>query len=44
MDVRSVNKVIGKKLLGSMLELGKEKFSSNVIEKVIFVSITSISA
>lgn len=35
MNVREVNKVIGMKLLGSILELGKEKFSSNVIEKCL---------
>jgi hypothetical protein len=29
------NKRIGEKLLGSLLELGKEKFSSNVIEKCL---------
>jgi hypothetical protein len=30
-----VNKLIGKRLLGSLLILGKEKFSSNVIEKCL---------
>ena len=30
-----INKLIGKRLLGSLLELGKEKFSSNVIEKCL---------
>lgn len=30
-----VNKLIGKRLLGSLLNLGKEKFSSNVIEKCL---------
>lgn len=30
-----VNKLIGKRLLGSLLKLGKEKFSSNVIEKCL---------
>ena len=39
MNNRTVNKVIGTKLLGSILELGKEKFSSNVIEKVLFFSL-----
>lgn len=29
------NKRIGERLLGSLLELGKEKFSSNVIEKCL---------
>jgi len=29
-----VNKLIGEKLMGSLLALGMEKFSSNVIEKV----------
>ena len=27
--------MIGKRLLGSLLELGKQKFSSNVIEKCL---------
>lgn len=37
MELKSVeiNKLIGKRLLGSLLELGKEKFSSNVIEKCL---------
>lgn len=30
-----VNKLIGTKLLGSLLHLGLEKFSSNVIEKCL---------
>lgn len=30
-----VNKLIGQNLLGFLLELGKEKFSSNVIEKCL---------
>ena len=30
-----VNKLIGKRLLGSLLSLGREKFSSNVIEKCL---------
>ena len=30
-----VNKKIGQMLLGSLLMLGKEKFSSNVIEKCL---------
>ncbi len=30
-----VNQRIGEKLLGSLLELGKQKFSSNVIEKCL---------
>lgn len=30
-----INKQIGKQLLGSLLELGREKFSSNVIEKCL---------
>jgi pumilio RNA-binding family len=30
-----VNKKIGQKLLGSLLHLGLEKFSSNVIEKCL---------
>ena len=30
-----INKLIGKSLLGSLLELGKQKFSSNVIEKCL---------
>ena len=35
MKVLEINKLIGKRLLGSLLELGKEKFSSNVIEKCL---------
>jgi len=31
----NTNKLIGERLLGSLLELGKEKFSSNVIEKCL---------
>lgn len=30
-----VNQRIGEKLLGSLLQLGMEKFSSNVIEKCL---------
>jgi len=30
-----INKLIGQRLLGSLLELGKQKFSSNVIEKCL---------
>ena len=30
-----INRKIGQNLLGSLLELGKEKFSSNVIEKCL---------
>jgi hypothetical protein len=30
-----INKIIGSRLLGSLLELGKQKFSSNVIEKCL---------
>lgn len=30
-----INKQIGQRLLGSLLELGREKFSSNVIEKCL---------
>ncbi len=33
--ILEINKIIGKRLLGSLLELGKEKFSSNVIEKCL---------
>lgn len=35
MKLVSINKLIGSCLLGSLLELGKEKFSSNVIEKCL---------
>jgi hypothetical protein len=37
LELRSleINKLIGKSLLGSLLELGKQKFSSNVIEKCL---------
>lgn len=31
----SINSEIGKQLLGSLIELGKQKFSSNVIEKCL---------
>jgi hypothetical protein len=30
-----INKLIGKRLLGSLLDLGREKYSSNVIEKCL---------
>lgn len=30
-----INKLIGKRLLGSLLNLGREKYSSNVIEKCL---------
>ena len=35
LKVEDVNRRIGEKLLGSLLELGREKFSSNVIEKCL---------
>jgi len=37
-----VNKRIGEKLLGSLLLLGMEKFSSNVIEKCLEHNATDI--
>jgi pumilio RNA-binding family len=35
LKMTEVNKKIGQKLLGDLLELGKQKFSSNVIEKCL---------
>jgi pumilio RNA-binding family len=35
LKMMEVNQRIGEKLLGSLLELGKQKFSSNVIEKCL---------
>jgi len=35
MKMLDINERIGKKLLGSLLKLGMEKFSSNVIEKCL---------
>jgi hypothetical protein len=35
LKVPEVNKRIGEKLLGTLLQLGMEKFSSNVIEKCL---------
>lgn len=35
LKVPEVNREIGDQLLGSLLRLGKEKFSSNVIEKCL---------
>lgn len=35
LKIMEVNRSIGSNLLGTLLELGKQKFSSNVIEKCL---------
>jgi len=42
LKMMEVNQRIGQKLLGTLLQLGKEKFSSNVIEKCLEHNSTDI--
>jgi len=35
LKILEVNRAVGNNLLGTLLELGKQKFSSNVIEKCL---------